>query len=259
MKSPRRFARYRNALLRLVLIPLIALGCHGIAAAQIPDTFENLQILPKDIDKGQLLGVMKSYTRALGVRCQHCHIGEEGRPLSTFDFVSDEKATKKTTRTMMRMVDEINSKFIATLGGDETPRFAVRCMTCHHGQARPQTLGQALAQVLEVKGLDAALEHYQELRQQYFGSHTFDFSDDALLALGQQLIEGGKKVEATAFLERNAELYPDSAMTHYFLGELYGEAGDKPKALASYRRALDLQPGNPRIEQKLEELTGSDH
>jgi tetratricopeptide (TPR) repeat protein len=48
---------------------------------QIPDKFTNLQVLPKDLGKRELLETMKNFTRALGVRCQFCHIGEEGKPL----------------------------------------------------------------------------------------------------------------------------------------------------------------------------------
>ena len=42
----------------------------------------------------RLRPVMMGFTRALGVRCNHCHVGEDGQPLSTFDFVSDENPNK---------------------------------------------------------------------------------------------------------------------------------------------------------------------
>ncbi len=38
----------------------------GPAAAQIPDEFKNLEVLPKDIEKRQLVEVMKSFCSALG-------------------------------------------------------------------------------------------------------------------------------------------------------------------------------------------------
>lgn len=37
---------------------------------------------------------MRGFTRALGLRCSHCHVGEEGAPLATYDFAADEKPLK---------------------------------------------------------------------------------------------------------------------------------------------------------------------
>ena len=40
-------------------------------AAQIPDEFTNLKLLPKDIEKRQLIGTMRDWAGGLGVRCNH--------------------------------------------------------------------------------------------------------------------------------------------------------------------------------------------
>src|SRR6059058_3640019 len=50
--------------------------------------FKNLKVLPKDISRADLLSTMKFFSQSLGVRCTNCHVGEEGKPLSTFDFAS---------------------------------------------------------------------------------------------------------------------------------------------------------------------------
>jgi hypothetical protein len=83
--------------------------------AQIPEKFENLKVLPADITRPQLLQVMRGFALGLGVRCQFCHVGEEGQPLSTFDFKSDEKPTKRTARVMLRMVHDINESYLSQL------------------------------------------------------------------------------------------------------------------------------------------------
>jgi len=44
------------------------------------------------------------------VRCQCCHVGEEGQPLAQFDLVSDTKRSKVVARQMMLMVQEINRR-----------------------------------------------------------------------------------------------------------------------------------------------------
>jgi photosynthetic reaction center cytochrome c subunit len=103
---------------------------------QPPDP-ANLQVLPKDISKRELVQTMRMFTRALGVRCEFCHLGE-GNDLSKFDFASDEKRQKRSTRVMLRMVTEINTNH---LSGIPEPRPAgtpaVTCYTCHRGQTRP--------------------------------------------------------------------------------------------------------------------------
>jgi hypothetical protein len=46
-----------------------------------PASFKNLQVLPKDAPAGVVIGTMKGFANALGVRCQFCHVGKEGMPL----------------------------------------------------------------------------------------------------------------------------------------------------------------------------------
>ena len=48
-------------------------------AAQAPEKFENLQVLPKDIARDSLLQIMRGFAFALGVRCEHCHVQHEGQ------------------------------------------------------------------------------------------------------------------------------------------------------------------------------------
>ena len=61
-----------------------------------PPTPKNLQVLPKEMDGRQVMGVMRGFTQALGVRCVYCHVpGANEQDLSTFDFASDEKATRR--------------------------------------------------------------------------------------------------------------------------------------------------------------------
>ena len=51
---------------------------------------------------------MRGFSRALGVRCQYCHVGEEGQPLSEFDFASDDNPNKDRAREMLRMLGTVN-------------------------------------------------------------------------------------------------------------------------------------------------------
>ena len=98
--------------------------------------FKNMQILPADISREQLMATMKIFSQSLGVRCSHCHVGTEGQPLSTFDFASDDRAAKEIARRMMRMTWRINDE---DFGITEVPGVKVSCYTCHRGSRRPLT------------------------------------------------------------------------------------------------------------------------
>ena len=107
-------------------------------AQQLPDKFTNLKVLPKDIGKADLINRMKGFTRALGVRCTACHVGEEGKEFYGYDFPSDDKLTKQNARLMILMVNEINEKTVSKLQM-ELPPPTVTCWTCHRGKREPET------------------------------------------------------------------------------------------------------------------------
>src|SRR4030095_63800 len=98
--------------------------------------YKNLQVLSKDITRDQLISNMKFFSQSLGVRCTHCHVGEEGKPLSTFDFASDAKKEKLVARKMLAMVHRINEK---DFGVKEFNDAKVTCFTCHRGSTKPLT------------------------------------------------------------------------------------------------------------------------
>jgi hypothetical protein len=104
--------------------------------AQIPDKFTNLKELPKDIEKRALVDQMKGYTRALGVRCIHCHVGT-GDDLSTYNFSADDKEEKRIARRMIAMVREINEDYVAKLESRTPEQPRVSCWTCHRGEKLP--------------------------------------------------------------------------------------------------------------------------
>jgi cytochrome c len=106
----------------------------GAAVAQIYDHPRNLQVLPADIGADELRDTMKSFFFGTGLRCSSCHVGEEGQPLTTYDFASDEVELKQTARQMLRMVNAINTEHLAALGPE---RAEVSCATCHRGERLP--------------------------------------------------------------------------------------------------------------------------
>jgi len=118
--------------LALILGTLIA----TTTPAQIPDTFTNLKVLPKDIKKAQLMQNMKIFSKALGVRCHFCHKGEEGKSLSTYDFASDENHHKDVARLMITMTQKINGEILKDFKDGQFSQ--IKCITCHRGEKEPK-------------------------------------------------------------------------------------------------------------------------
>ncbi|MEC5142389.1 c-type cytochrome [Chitinophaga sp. 212800010-3] len=118
----------------MVVAALVATGtlC-SLALPQQPEKAKNLKVLPKDISHDELIGVMRSFNAALGVKCNFCHEPGKDDP-KKLDFPSDANPHKGTAREMMRMTKRINRKFFK-----ESQTMAVTCYTCHHGNEEPKT------------------------------------------------------------------------------------------------------------------------
>ena len=84
---------------------------------------KNIQAL-KGLPNSQLLTVMHFMRTSLGVRCDYCHIAENGK------YWMDDKPPKQVARRMIEMVAEINKNNFAG-------QAVVTCNTCHRGQTRP--------------------------------------------------------------------------------------------------------------------------
>lgn len=101
--------------------------------------WKNLKVLPQDISKDSLMGLMENYSLSLGVKCSYCHISDKNDP-TKMDFASDEKFQKEITRGMMIMTMEINEKYFKPYFPDPKPESVTvtNCVTCHRGTANPR-------------------------------------------------------------------------------------------------------------------------
>jgi tetratricopeptide (TPR) repeat protein len=210
---------------------------------------ENLKVLPEDISSDDLSNTMRGFAMGLGARCETCHVGEPNTPLHTFDFASDEKEMKQKARLMLQMVNEINGELVPRLNDvEKASRVAVRCMTCHRGQQQPNLIEDVLDQQLADNGIEGALSEYRKLREEYYGSHSYDFSEFVLPMYAQSLTENDQLDAAIAFAKLNANYFPESYYSVFVLAELYAATEQAKLAIDSYTRAIEL---NPRAERTL--------
>jgi hypothetical protein len=84
--------------------------------------------------------MMKSFTQALGVRCQFCHsyTGADPNALKHFDFPGDTLPATATARRMMAMLPVINGELLNGVGEPAAAgQPKVTCFTCHRGERTP--------------------------------------------------------------------------------------------------------------------------
>jgi len=217
-----------------------------------PEEPENLQVL-EGFSGRRLRAVMTGFTRALGVRCAYCHVGEDGEPLSTYDFASDEKLTKNTARTMLGLLGDVNAR-LKTIEPSGDKAVNMWCHTCHRGRPRPMTIEEELGETFRAEGFEAALAQYDDLRENFYGRGAYNFDENGLNNFGYEVLGTGDVDGAIAVFEKNVEMFPESSNLYDSLGEGYMERGDTELAITNYEKSLELNPQNQNAVTKLEEL-----
>ena len=117
------------------VLTVAAISCGAISERLFPATLAQQQDKPVEqvqknikvlngMPSSQLLPVMHFMRTSLGVRCDYCHVAENGK------YWMDSKPAKETARRMLRMVSEINKN---NFGG----RPVVTCNSCHRGSTQP--------------------------------------------------------------------------------------------------------------------------
>jgi Photosynthetic reaction centre cytochrome C subunit len=104
------------------------------ASAQTNPLATHLKVLPKDTSVQDLYKIMAGMQRDLGVQCGFCH--EEDPDSKQINYASDENPRKEMARAMMRMTNDINTKYLGQLG-DRQYAPPITCGNCHLGQMHP--------------------------------------------------------------------------------------------------------------------------
>jgi tetratricopeptide (TPR) repeat protein len=238
---------------KLTLLAVLIFMSSILISAQIPDKFTNLQVLPKLISREKLVETMRSFTDALGVNCGFCHAQQQGT--DKLDFPSDDKSEKNEARVMLKMVMGINQDYLPRLSEYTKDVMKVKCVTCHRGNKKPLMLEDVLLSTIKEKGLPEAISTYHKLHDEYYGSFTYDFTPQTLVNLVEMLNHENRYDDALGIANLNIEMYPQSGMAYYGLGEAYQAKGDKDKALENYEKAKGLMPEGARfIDRKIQEL-----
>ena len=93
------------------------------------EVFKNVQVL-KGIPVNEFMDTMGFFAASLGLNCVYCHVPES---LENWERFADDVPRKRTARSMILMVNEINK---TRFGG----RRALTCYSCHRGAETPRVI-----------------------------------------------------------------------------------------------------------------------
>ena len=188
---------------------------------------------------------MQGIAQSLGVTCNYCHSAARG---------SGEPEPKKAiAKAMMEMTDEVNTRVRAATGKPAGQATEVQCSFCHRGVPIPKPIADIVWQTTRDKNVAAAIEQYRDLRKQFFGHATYDFSDEPMAALAQQ-IANARPGDAIALMQLNLEYYPQSVRSLLALSFAQTRKLDDNAAIATLEKALEIEPENGSIKGRLEQL-----
>ena len=155
---------------------------------------------------------------------------------------------------MLKLTEQVNKTLLPQVPFRAEPRVEVNCATCHHGLRLPKSLQTTLFEIVSAEGPDAAIKRYRELRASDTLSGRYSFDEWEINELARRLVEANNTTAAIAILEMNGEYYPKSGAIDFQIGELLLQRGERDKALARFKAALEKAPDNPRAKARIAEL-----
>jgi tetratricopeptide (TPR) repeat protein len=120
------------------------------------------------------------------------------------------------------------------------------------GKGIPATL-EALRAELGQQGFDHAPAIYAAMLKD---QPDFKLDEAAVDEWANDLMEENHLPEATDLFKLNVQVFPGSWNAYDSLGEAYMKAGQKQLAIESYKKSLELNPGDDEAKEKLKELEG---
>jgi tetratricopeptide (TPR) repeat protein len=109
-----------------------------------------------------------------------------------------------------------------------------------------------LNEALTAGGVELAVKRFREYKMD--GLNKYADTEEPLLIAGQRLLDESKPEQALALFKLNAEDNPQSFRSYYALGEAYFQTGNKERAAKNLERALELNPKNYEVAERLKQL-----
>ena len=204
-----------------------------------------LPALAQEVPKVDRVSQMQQIAQSLGVQCAYCHSAPRGS--------GEAEPKKEIARAMMAMTDDINARLRAATGKAPGQVTDIECAYCHRGVPVPRPISDIVWQTTREKGVAAAIDQYRDLRQHFFGRSTYDFGEDTLITVSNQMANA-RADDAIALMKLNLEFYPRSVRSYMALAFAETRKLDDTAAMASLEKALEIEPDNSPAKGRLEQL-----
>jgi imidazolonepropionase-like amidohydrolase len=122
--------------------------------------------------------------------------------------------------------------------------------------ANQKSVAEILERTIEEQDVAAAVRQYHDLKTRE--PDAYDFGEYELNELGYRLLKAEKVKEAIEIFKLNVGTYPQSANVYDSLGEAYLADGDKERAIANYKKSVELDPRNTGAAEVLKKLDAGD-
>jgi tetratricopeptide (TPR) repeat protein len=109
-----------------------------------------------------------------------------------------------------------------------------------------------LNEALTAGGVELAVKRFREFKMDALNRYAE--TEEPLLIAGQRLLDEKKPEQALALFKLNAEDNPHSFRSYFALGEAYFQTGNKEQAAKNLERALELNPKNYEVAERLKQL-----
>lgn len=226
---------------------------------QVPSTFVLVVVLMSMVSARQgvqppatqdRLLEMQAIAAALGVRCDYCHAAGRDAPRPV---TAAGKPRQDVALEMMAMTRALNGTVPQATGKAAADTVRVQCVTCHRGVPIPRQLADIIWQTALQHGGDAAVKQYRDLRAQFFGRGSYDFGEESILLVAERLANA-RPAAAIGLMEMNLEFYPKSVRSYVILAQAQARQQDGAAAIASLRKALEIEPENGTVKGRLLQL-----
>jgi CubicO group peptidase (beta-lactamase class C family) len=113
-----------------------------------------------------------------------------------------------------------------------------------------KSVADAVLAVIEAKGIDAGLSHYNSIKE----SENYSLSENEMNTIGYQLMESDKVEEANKVFQLIIKEFPTSSNAYDSFGESLMKLGKNDLAIKNYRKSVALNPNNQNGIDSLKNL-----
>ncbi len=113
-----------------------------------------------------------------------------------------------------------------------------------------QSVATAVVTTMMEKSIPTGIKHFEEIKN----NSKFHLSEQDMNTEGYRLLRDGQLEAAAAIFKLNVTAFPESFNVYDSYGEILLLQGEKEKAIANYKKSIELNPANQNGIDQLEKM-----